>query len=108
RSRRESRRASANGNRKTRSCSRSLLGRSRSLVDDIVAGDELAAQEFPHRRFRQRGDKDITAWALEAGQAGAAAERIEFVGLDRGAALDEGGDDLAPALVRQADHRDLG
>ena len=68
----------------------------------------LRRKQLADRRFRNLGDEDVAARPFEAGEAGRAAERVELVGLDRGAALDEGGDDLAPALVRQADHRDLG
>src|SRR5438105_3352879 len=44
---------------------------------------------------------------LEVGEAAIAAMLIEMLTLDRGCSLDESRDDLAPALVGEADHRDL-
>jgi len=40
-----------------------------------------------------------SARALEIGEAGGAAVLVELVGRDRRVALDEGGNDPAPALV---------
>src|SRR5258708_38762749 len=72
-----------------------------------LAGDQLAAQQLADRRFRNLGDEDIAARPLEVAQPGRAAELVQFILADRLAALDEGGDDLAPALVGKADHRHL-
>ena len=52
-------------------------------LDGVFAGHELAAQKLAHRRFRNLGDEDIAARALEAGEAGSAAERVKLFGLDR-------------------------
>ncbi len=59
--------------------------RSATAGDFILAGDELAAQQLADRRFRDLGDEDIAARPLEAGEPGSAAERVELLGLDRGA-----------------------
>ena len=84
-----------------------LAGGGRSWLGGVLAGHELAAQEFSHRRFRNFGDEDIAARALVAGKAGAAAERVKLVGLDGVTAFDERGDDLAPALVGKLLRRKL-
>src|SRR4051812_28181702 len=73
----------------------------------VIAGHEQAAQQLADRRLRNGLDKNIAARPLEIGEAGIAAMLVEMLVLDRGAALDEGRDDLAPALVGQADHRNL-
>src|SRR6516164_4541371 len=73
----------------------------------IFAGGELAAKELADRRFRNFGHENIAPRSLEIRQARSAAERVEVLGLDRRAAFDEGGDDFAPALVRQADDGDF-
>ena len=54
------------------------------------------------------GDEDVAPRPLEIGEAGGAAEPVELVRLDRRASLDEGRDDLAPALVRHAGDGHLG
>ena len=74
----------------------------------VFACDQLAAQELADRRFRDVVDEDVAARPLEIGEAGGAAELVELGVVDRAAALDEGGDDLAPALVGKADHRHFG
>src|SRR5580692_1493400 len=74
----------------------------------IVAGDKLAAQKLADRRFRDLGDEHVATRALEVGQSGLPAEGVKLAGLDRHAPLDEGTDDLAPALMRQARDGDLG
>src|SRR5262249_58950906 len=66
---------------------------------------QLAAQELANGRFRNTGDEDVTARALEIGQARFAAEFIECDVVDRSAALDERGDDLAQALISKPNHR---
>src|SRR6185295_13536885 len=73
----------------------------------IVTRHQLAAQKLADRRFGNVLDEDVTPWPLEARQARRPAELIELVGLDGCAALDESRDDLAPALVSQADDRHL-
>src|SRR5262249_8369439 len=69
---------------------------------------ELAPQELADGRFRYRLDEDVAPRPLEIGEPRGAAELIELLGLDHAAALDEGGNDLAPALVRDPDHGHLG
>ena len=65
----------------------------------VFARDQLAAQQLADRRFRDGLDEHIAARPLEVGEAGCAAVLVEIVVRDRGAALHERGDDLAPALV---------
>src|SRR6516165_344654 len=83
-------------------------GGSLMLFPSILARDEQAAQDLADRRFRDFGDKHVLAWALVIGEARTPAPGVERVGLDRAAALYEGGDPLPPALVRQARDRRLG
>jgi hypothetical protein len=44
-----------------------LLARRRGRLGCVIAGGELAAQQFADRRFRDFGDKDIAARSLEIG-----------------------------------------
>src|SRR6516225_9328610 len=83
-------------------------GGSLMLFPPVLAGDEQTAQDLADRRFRDLGDKHVLARALVIGEARAPAPGVEPVGLDRTAALDESGNPLAPALVRQAYDRHLG
>src|SRR5262249_15669154 len=92
---------------KTRSCRRSPSARRGGRLQRVVARGELAAQQLADRRFRDFRDKDVAARPLEIGKPGVTAERIELFGFDRGAALDEGGNDLAPALFGQSDQGDF-
>src|SRR5262249_60937779 len=69
---------------------------------------ELAAQELADGRLWYRLDEDVTPRPLEIGEPRGAAELIELLGLDHATTLDEGGNDLAPALVRNPDHGHLG
>src|SRR5262245_6194185 len=73
----------------------------------VLARGQLAAQELAARRSWNRLDERVAARPLEVGEPGRATEFVELVRLDRAAALDEGGDDLAPALVREPDHGHL-
>src|SRR5512145_1150952 len=82
-------------------------GRRRRALRLVFARHQLTAQQLADRRLRDRLDEDVTARALEVGEPGLAAEPIELLRRDTGAALDEGGDDLAPALVLEPDHRHL-
>src|SRR6516164_11669801 len=83
-------------------------GGSLMLFPSILARDEQAAQDLADRRFRDFGDKHVLARALVIGKARPPAPGVERVGLDRAAALYEGGDPLPPALVRQAGDCHLG
>src|SRR5436189_6069307 len=74
----------------------------------IVAGHELAAEQLADRRFRDLFDKHVLARSLEVGKPRPPTELIEFLRLDQDAALDECTYNLAPALVRQPGHGDLG
>src|SRR5215470_7041873 len=71
----------------------------------VFARHKLSPQELADRRARDRLDEDVTSRSLEVGESGRAAEFLELVRLDRVPAFDEGGHDLAPALVRKPDHR---
>src|SRR5215831_9270559 len=86
----------------------SSSGGSLMLFPPKLAGDEQAAQDLTDRRFRDLGDKHVLARALVIGEARTPAPGVERGGLDRAAALDEGGDPLAPALVRKARDGHLG
>src|SRR5215468_2029284 len=67
-------------------------GGSLMLFAPIVAGDEQAPQDLADRRLWDFGDKHVVARALIIGEARTPAPGVERVGLDRAAALDEGGD----------------
>src|SRR5262245_47572975 len=91
---------------RSRSCCSSILMRTDVTFFWLVfTGHQLAAQELANGRFRNVGDEDVTAWALEIGQVRFAAEFIECDVVDRSSALNERGDDFAPALISKPDHR---
>src|SRR5258705_3738618 len=73
----------------------------------VFARHELAAQQLADRRFRDSCDENVAPRPLEIGEPRRAAEPIELFGLDHDATLDEGGHDLAPALVCKPDHGNL-
>src|SRR6516165_12769573 len=83
-------------------------GGSLMLFPPILTSDKQAAQDLADRRFRDFGDKHVLAWALVIGEARTPAPGVESLRLDSAAALDESGDPLAPALVRQAGDCHLG
>src|SRR5262245_6300874 len=85
-----------------------FAGKRRRALELVLTRHELAAQELADRRLRYRLDEDVTPRPLEIGEPRGAAELIELLGLDHAATLDEGGNDLAPALVRNPDHGHLG
>src|SRR5262249_22138436 len=85
-----------------------FAGKRRRALELVLTRHELAAQELADRRLRYRLDEDVAPRPLEIGEARGAAELIELLGLDHAATLDEGGNDLAPALVRDPDHGHLG
>src|SRR5215831_19222256 len=71
----------------------------------VFARHELSAQQLADGRARDRLDEDVTSRPLEVGESRRATEFLELVRLDHAPALDEGGHDLAPALVREPDDR---
>src|SRR5215472_5612250 len=83
-------------------------GGSLMLFPPVLASDKQAAQDLADRRFWDFGNKHVLARALVIGEARSPAPGVDRVGLDRAAALDEGGDPLAPALVRKARDGHLG
>src|SRR5215813_13130663 len=83
------------------------VGGSLMLFPPILAGDEQAAQDLADRRFRDFGDKYVSAGALVIGEARTPAPGVERVGLDRAAAFNKSGDPLTPPLVWQAGDRHL-
>src|SRR5215471_13466670 len=85
-----------------------FAGKRHRALELVLTRHELAAQELADGRFRYRLDEDVAPRPLEIGEPRGAAELIELLGLDHAAALDEGGNDLAPALVRDPDHGHLG
>src|SRR5215468_1687450 len=66
------------------------------LFPPVLASDKQEAQDLADRRFWDFGNKHVLARALVIGEARSPAPGVERVGLDRAAALDEGGDPLAP------------
>ena len=82
-------------------------GRCDSVFPFVFAGGELAAQEFADGRPRNGFDEHVAPRPFVIGEARPAAEFIELFRLDLGTPLDEGGDDLAPALVGKPDHGHL-
>src|SRR5262249_37236043 len=87
---------------------RAFAGKRSRALQLVFTRHEFAPQEFADGRLRGRLDKDVASWPLATVGARAAAELIELVGLHQAATLDEGGNDLAPALVRDPDHGHLG
>src|SRR5215475_831177 len=85
-----------------------FAGKRRRAFELVLTRHELAAQELADGRFRYRLDEDVAPRPLEIGEPRGAAELIELLGLDHATPLDEGGNDLAPALVRNPDHGHLG
>src|SRR5215813_327373 len=85
-----------------------LAGKRNRALELVFTRHELAAQELADGRLRDRRDEDVAPRPLEIGEPRAAAELIELLGLDHAATLDEGANDLAPALVRDPDHGHLG
>src|SRR4029450_8945908 len=85
-----------------------FAGKRNRALQLVFACHELAAQELADRGLRDRRDEDVAPRPLETGEPRGAAELIELLGLDHAAALDEGGNALAPALVRDPDHGHLG
>src|SRR5215467_9389222 len=65
----------------------------------VFARDEFAAQELTHGRPRDRFDEHVTPRPFVLRQSRPTAEFVELFRLDRSTALDEGGHDVAPALV---------
>src|SRR5262249_54386157 len=85
-----------------------FAGKRRRAFELVLTRHELAAQELADGRFRYRLDEDVAPRPLEIGEPRGAAELIELLGLDHATTLDEGGNDLAPAFVRNPDHGHLG
>src|SRR6266478_2682698 len=73
---------------------------------NLVFARHQQPQQLADRRFRYGVDKHETARAFEGGEAGVTAVFVKVLLADRLATLDESGDDLAPALIRQANDRD--
>src|SRR5262245_60241912 len=87
---------------------KAFAGKRRRALELVLTRHELPALELADRRLRYRLDEDVTPRPLEIGEPRGAAELIELLGLDHAATLDEGGNDFAPALVRDPDHGHLG
>src|SRR5262245_52616476 len=85
-----------------------FAGKRNRALQLVFTRHELAPQELADGRLRDRLDEDVAPWPLEIGEPRAAAELIEFFGLHHAATRDEGGNDLAPAFVRDPDHGHLG
>src|SRR5215510_9922286 len=85
-----------------------FAGKRHRALQLVFTRHELAAQELADGRFRDRLDEDVAPRPFEIGEPRGAAESIEFLGFDHAATLDEGGNDLAPALVSDPDHGHLG
>src|SRR6516165_4237418 len=90
------------------SAGQAFAGKRHRALELVLTRHELAAQELADGRFRYRRDEDVAPRPLEIGEPRGVAELIELLGLDHAATLDEGGNDLAPALVRDPDHGHLG
>src|ERR1700730_1149083 len=73
----------------------------------IVAGDEKAAQQLAHRRFWQGIDKDEAPGTFEICKPGCPAELFEILLADRPLSFHEGGNNLAPFLISEADDGDF-
>src|SRR5262252_8156480 len=89
-------------------CGLGFPGKRDGALRLVFARHELAAQELADRRFRNRLDERVAPRPLETGEPRRAAELIELLRFDRAAALDEGANDLAPALVRNPDYGHFG
>src|SRR6516225_5327415 len=85
-----------------------LAGKRNRALQLVFTRHELTAQELADGRLRDRRDEDVAPRPFEIGEPRGAAELIELLGLDHAATLDEGGNNLAPALVRDPDHGHLG
>src|SRR5262249_34335444 len=85
-----------------------FAGKRNRALQFVFACHELAPQELADGRLRDGRDEDVAPRPRETGQPRGAAELIALRGLDHAATLDEGGNDLAPALVRDPDHGHLG
>ena len=81
----------------------SVFSRAGGAFGFVFSSHQLAAKELANRRFRYIAHEKVTARTFEFGKAGGLAKLIELNFLDGLAALDESGDHLAPALVREAD-----
>ena len=73
----------------------------------IFTSHQLATQELADRRFGDLRYKYVTARTLEVRKPRAATEHVEIIGLNSCAQLDEGANDLTPALVGQSRHGDF-
>src|SRR3954466_1847655 len=73
----------------------------------VFARNEFSAQKLADGRLRDLANKDVAARPLEIGEPRGPAMVVEVTVGDLGTPLDESGDNLAPPLVRQADHGDL-
>src|SRR5262249_6083377 len=85
-----------------------FAGKRNRALQLVFARHELAPQELADGRLRDGRDEDVAPRPLEIGEPRGAAELIELLGLDHATTLDEGGNDLAPTLVRDSDHGHLG